>query len=144
MQPRRAQRGITLVTIAIAMLAMIAVAGLAIDVGHVVVNKSRLQAKVDAAALSAAKVLDTTGSTAQATTAANNVFALNAAQHPELLAAYGSVNRTIQYSNSLVPFAPGTVPPLYVRITASGFSIAATLTKAVGMNTFAVPAEAVA
>jgi uncharacterized membrane protein len=68
MQPRTRQRGITLVTIAIALVAVVAVAGLAIDIGHVVVNKSRLQATVDAAALSAAKVLDTTGSTAQART----------------------------------------------------------------------------
>src|SRR5215470_13089257 len=100
MQSRNRQRGITLVTIAIAMLAVVAVAGLALDVGHVVVNKSRLQATVDAAALSAAKILDTTGSTSQATTAANNVFALNAAQHPELWAQYGMVSRTIEFSNS--------------------------------------------
>jgi Flp pilus assembly protein TadG len=144
MQPRSRQRGITLVTIAIAMLAVIAVAGLALDVGHVVVNKSRLQATVDAAALSAAKVLDTTGSTSQATAAANSVFALNAAQQPELWAEFGSVSKTVEYSNTLLPFTAGTNPPLYVRVTASGFSIAATLTTAVGMNTFTIGANAVA
>lgn len=144
MRARGKQRGITLVTVAIAMIALVAVAGLAIDVGHVVVNKSRLQATADAAALSAAKVLDTTGSTSQATTAANSVFALNAAKHPELLAGYGSVSRTIEYSNTLIPFAPGTVPPLYVRVTASGFSLAATLTKVVGIKTFDIGAKAVA
>ena len=142
MQPRSRQRGITLVTIAIAMLAVIAVAGLALDVSHVVVNKSRLQATVDAAALSAAKVLDTTGSTSQATTAANSVFSLNAAQHPELSAS--GVSKSVEYSNTLLPFAPGTNPPLYVRVTASGFSLAATLSKAVGINTFNLGADAVA
>src|SRR4051812_45017253 len=142
MQPRSRQRGVTLVTIAIAMLAVIAVAGLALDVSHVVVNKSRLQATVDAAALSAAKVLDTTGSTSQATTVANSVFLLNAAQDPELSAA--GVSKSVEYSNTLLPFAPGTNPPLYVRVTASGFSLAATLTKAVGVNTFNLGANAVA
>jgi hypothetical protein len=144
MQPHARQRGITLVVIAIALVAVLAVAGLAIDIGHVVVNKSRLQATVDAAALSAAKVLDTTGSTTQATTAANNVFALNAAQQPDLWAVYGSVGKTVEYSNTLLPFSPGTAPPLYVRVTASGFSIAATLTQAVGINTFTIGANAVA
>jgi len=144
MQSRRKQRGITLVTIAIAMVAVIAVAGLALDVGHVVVNKSRLQATVDAAALSAAKVLDTTGSTAQATTAANNVFALNAAQQPDLWAVFGSVSKTVEYSNTLLPFSAGTNPPLYVRVTASGFSITSTLTKVVGINNFTIGANAVA
>jgi len=144
MRPRNVQKGITLVTIAIAMVAVIAVAGLALDVGHLVVNKARLQATVDAAALTAAKVLDTTGSTAQATTAANSVFALNAAQQPELWAVYGSVSKTIEYSNTLLPFAPGTTPALYVRVTASGFSLAATLTRVVGLNTFSIGANAVA
>jgi Flp pilus assembly protein TadG len=144
MQPHNRQRGVALVTIAIAMVALLAVAGLALDVAHVVVNKSRLQATVDAAALSAAKVLDTTGSTKQATDAANSVFTLNAAKQPELWAMFGSVSTTIEYSNTLLPFAAGTNPPLYVRVTASGFSIAATLTKAVGMSTFTIGANAVA
>ncbi len=144
MRSRSRQRGVTLVTIAIAMLAVVAVAGLALDIGHVVVNKSRLQATVDAAALSAAKVLDTTGSTSQATTAANNVFALNAAKQPELWSVYGGVGKTVEFSNTLLPFAPGTNPPLYVRVTASGFSIASTLTKAVGVNNFTIGANAVA
>src|SRR5262249_10885608 len=84
------------------------------------------------------------GSTAQATTAANSVFALNAAQQPELWAVYGSVSKTIEYSNTLLPFAPGTTPALYVRVTASGFSLAATLTRVVGLNTFSIGANAVA
>jgi hypothetical protein len=143
MQPRGKQRGIALVTIAIAMLAVIAVAGLALDISHVTVNKSRLQSTVDVAALSAAKVLDTTGSISQATAAANSVFSLNAANTPELSSAAG-INKTVEYSNTLLPFAAGTSPPLYVRVTASGFSIAATLSKAVGMSNFNLAASAVA
>ncbi|MBS0417240.1 MAG: pilus assembly protein [Proteobacteria bacterium] len=143
MKPRSQQRGIALVTIAIAMLAVIAMAGLAIDISHVTVNKSRMQSAADAAALSAAKILDTTGSTSQATAAANSVFSLNAANTPELSAASG-ISKTVEYSNSLLPFAAGTNPPRYVRVTVSGFSIAATLSKAVGMNNFNLAASAVA
>jgi hypothetical protein len=144
MPMRSKQRGITMVVITIALLSLIAVAGLALDVGHVVVNKSRLQATVDAAALSAAKILDTTGSTAAATTAANNVFSVNAAQHPDLLAVLGGVSKTVEYSNTLLPFSPGTAPPLYVRVSASGFSISATLASVVGFKDFVIGAKAVA
>lgn len=143
MQPRGKQRGIALVTVAIAMLAVIAVAGLALDISHVTVNKSRLQSTVDVAALSAAKVLDTTGSISQATAAANSVFSLNASNTPELSSASG-ISKTVEYSNTLLPFTAGTSPPLYVRVTASGFSIAATLSKAVGMTNFNLAASAVA
>jgi Flp pilus assembly protein TadG len=141
---RRKQRGVTLVVITIALFSLIVVGGLALDIGHVMVNKSRLQATVDAAALSAAKVLDVTGSTTQATTAATNVLSLNAQNHSELWSAYGSVTKTVEYSNTLIPFAPGTTPPLYVRVKASGFSMAATLASVAGINTFTVAATAVA
>jgi hypothetical protein len=140
----RTQRGITLVVVAIALFSLIIVGGLALDIGRVMVNKSRLQATADAAALSAAKVLDVTGSTSQATTAANNVFALNAQHHSDLWSVYGSVTRTIDYSNTLVPFAAGTAPPLYVRVRASSFSIAATLASVAGINSFTIAASAVA
>ena len=141
---RRKQRGITLVVVTIALFSLIVVGGLALDIGHVMVNKARLQATVDAAALSAAKVLDVTGSTTQATTAATNVLSLNAQNHSELLAVYGSVTKTVEYSNTLIPFNPGTTPPLYVRVKASGFSIAATLASVAGFSNFTIASTAVA
>jgi hypothetical protein len=130
--------------VTIAMLALIGMAALAIDVGHVAVNKSRLQATVDAAALSAAKVLDVTGSTTAATNAATGVLALNAAQQPELQAAFGNVSQSVEYSSTVIPFSPGTAPPLYVRVTASGFSFASMLAQVLGINSFTVAANAVA
>jgi len=141
---RRSQRGITLVVVTIALFSLILVGGLALDIGRVMVNKARLQATVDAAALSAAKVLDVTGSTTQATTAANNILTLNARNHSDLWSMFGSVTKTVVYSNTLVPFAAGTTPPLYVRVTASGFSIAATLASVAGINNFTIAASAVA
>jgi len=141
---RRTQRGITLVVVTIALFSLILVGGLALDIGRVMVNKARLQATVDVAALSAAKVLDVTGSTSQATTAVTNVFTLNAQQHADLWSVFSTVTRTVEYSNTLVPFTPGTAPPLYVRVTASGFSIAATLASVAGINNFTIAAKAVA
>jgi Flp pilus assembly protein TadG len=143
-QPCGRQRGIALVVVTIAMLALIAMAALALDVGHLTLNKARLQATVDAAALSAAKVLDTTGSTATATSAASSVLALNAARQPELQSAFGSMSQTVEYSNTVIPFAPGTNPPLYVRVTASGFSFASMFAQVLGINSFTIAANAVA
>ena len=54
------QRGIVAVMVAIGLLALLAMVGLALDSGHAVLNKSRLQNTVDASALAAAKVLDST------------------------------------------------------------------------------------
>ena len=52
---RKDQGGAALVLVTIGMLAMLAVAGLALDASHSIANKTRLQNTVDAAALAAAK-----------------------------------------------------------------------------------------
>lgn len=51
------QKGAVLPLLAIGMLAILGVAGLAIDTGHAHLNKSRLQNALDAAALSGARTL---------------------------------------------------------------------------------------
>ncbi|MGH9894302.1 MAG: pilus assembly protein TadG-related protein, partial [bacterium] len=67
------QHGIVMPLVAIALLALIGVTGLALDMGHMYENKTRLQNAVDAAALSAAKTLDETkGDQAAATVAAKD------------------------------------------------------------------------
>ncbi|BBN56859.1 hypothetical protein TRE132_49840 [Pseudomonas chlororaphis subsp. aurantiaca] len=53
----RQQRGAMLVLVVIALAAMLLMGALALDGGHMLVNKSRLQNAVDAAALSGAKTL---------------------------------------------------------------------------------------
>ena len=105
-----------------------------IDTGHLVLNKSRLQSTVDAAALAAAKVLDQTDSEAQATAAAHSVFDLNAAKssancHVERRGHHGPVSR-----NTLSPFAPGTTPPNYVRVRAENFSMWTSFTRLLGFD----------
>jgi Flp pilus assembly protein TadG len=142
MRARGRQRGVTLVIIAIAMIGLLAMAGLALDIGRLVSDKSRLQASVDAASLSAAKVLDTTSSTRAATAAANTTFNNNIALQVDLANAPG--NMVVQYSNTLQPFIAGTNPPLYARVNATGFNVLATLSTVLGFNIFPLTASAVA
>ncbi len=142
MRGRSSQRGVTLVVIAIAMLALVAMAGLALDISRLVGDKARLQSSVDAAALAAAKALDTTGSTVTATAAATGAFNNNIGQQPELAANVGNIN--IEYSNTAQPFVAGSNPPLYARIRANGFNIVATFSAVLGFRRFDLAASAVA
>ena len=54
---RHRQTGSVMVLIVVALAAMLLMAALALDGGHMLVNKTRLQNAVDAAALSGAKTL---------------------------------------------------------------------------------------
>lgn len=138
------QRGVVAVIVAIGLLAMLAMVGLALDSGHMVLNKSRLQNTVDAAALAAAKVLDATSSEDQATTAARSLFDLNAANHAELGRVLSGADITVEYSNMLNPFTPGTAPANYVRVVANDFTMWTSFTSLVGFNDSRVAAAAVA
>jgi hypothetical protein len=108
---RRSQKGSVLVLAPIAMVVLIGITGLALDMGHGYLLKTRLQNALDAAALSGAKTLDTTRDPALAEIDALNTFALNVdddLNDPGLVA-------TIEFSDTLVPFIPGGLDPLYVR-----------------------------
>ena len=142
--PGGRQRGIVAVIVAIGLVAMLGMVGFALDSGHMILNKSRLQNTVDAAALSAAKVLDATDSEAQATTAARSLFDLNAANHAELGRVMSGADITVQFSNTLNPFAPGTTPANYVRVVANDFTMWTSFTSLVGFNDSRVAASAVA
>ena len=61
MNIRRKQKGVIGVLVAVGLVALLAMAGLALDTSHAMLNKTRLQNAVDAAALSGAKELDLTG-----------------------------------------------------------------------------------
>jgi Flp pilus assembly protein TadG len=138
------QRGVVAVLVAIGALALLAMVGLALDTGHAMLNKSRLQNTVDASALAAAKVLDSTGSEVEADTAARDIFDLNAASQPELSRAMSSADLTIQFSNTLNPWAPGTTPANYVRVIADDFTMWTSFTSLVGITETRMAASAVA
>lgn len=119
----RSQRGIALVLVTVAALAIIAMAGLALDMGYVFINKTRLQNAVDAAALSGAKVLQQGLGVPAATTAASNEFDANFPGSGATL--------SIETSNALSPFAPGTTPAKFLRVTASSLSVVVRLARVV-------------
>jgi Flp pilus assembly protein TadG len=147
---RKAQRGAVAVLVAIAMGALILVAGLALDMGHAFLNKTRLQNAVDAAALAAARTLDDTGNTTLATAEALEAFRNNAATtgNRELSTAYGggagSLQVTIDYSTTLPPFAAGAPSGPYARVRATGFAMPSWLVRVGGIFQKTVAATAVA
>ncbi len=73
------QGGNVLVLFVISLFALITLASLALDGGHLLLNKGRLQNLVDAAALHAAKELDLGATRAEAETAAINLLQVNLA-----------------------------------------------------------------
>jgi hypothetical protein len=130
------------------MVAILGIAGLALDSGHAMLNKTRLQNTVDAAALAAAKTLDQTADVALAEAAAGVMFAANAdnAGNRELGEAYasGNVEVTVEFSSTLNPFVAGSTPAAYVRVRAQGFSMPAWFSAVVGITEKSVAASAVA
>jgi len=145
---RSRQRGAIMILFVVGMVAIIGIAGLALDSGHAMLNKSRLQNTVDAAALSAAKVLDATNDKVQATTAANGTFGDNANDvgNREIAESFnsGALNVTVQYSSTLNPFTPGTEPAAYVRVRAQDVELSVWFSRVLGITEKRVAASAVA
>jgi len=146
----KSQRGSAMALVVIALAVLILMAGLALDVGHFMLSKTRLQDTVDAAALAAAKTLDETASTTLATAEALQAFGsnANAAGNGELGSSYaggnGRLQVSVQYSSTLPPFTPGSASGPYVRVRAAGFTLPTWLVSVVGFSQFNVTASAVA
>ena len=134
---------------AVAMLAILGMAGLGLDAGHFTVQYSRLQNTLDAAALAGAKSLaETGGDEVTATQHVNLMFANNAdnAGHAALNTSYtsGQLSINIQYSNTLIPWAPGTIPARYVRVSGSNFRVPGSFTQLLGFADAPLETTAVA
>jgi hypothetical protein len=144
---RNRQFGVAMPLVVIAMVAMLAIAGLALDSSHAFVNKTRLQNMADVAALAAAKVYDDTADTIQGTAAANSVFGINTdgSGNFEIDGAYdaGDITVIVQWSTTLNPFTPSGIGP-YVRVIATGFNMATGLSAVIGITTIDIRASAVA
>lgn len=144
------QRGAAMIFIVVGLTALVLAAALALDVGHATLNKTRLQNATDAAALAAAKILDSTKSTTLATTEALTAFAnnANASGDSELAAAYangsGTVKITVTYSATLPPFTAGSPIGPYVRVAAAGFTRPTWFAGVAGISNVNLAASAVA
>ncbi|MDH4582113.1 pilus assembly protein [Pseudomonas sp. BN415] len=132
--PPGRQRGAVLVLVAIALLAMLFMAALALDGSHMLLNKTRLQNAVDAAALSGAKTLQQVMGSGNASTEARDAalatLNLNASApgNGELAKAMaGNAGfAVVELSNSVVgPFAfPGPSDARYVRVSVPNYPLA--------------------
>lgn len=114
------QRGIVAVFMAFAIFVLIAAGAMAIDVGHLVLNKGRLQNMVDAAALSGAATLDESGSTAMADSAARLTLSLNEQENGNGEVELNNASVVVEFSD-ILPFDPGTASAnsRYIRVRVS-------------------------
>ena len=148
MNDRHKQNGAVMILVVVGMVAMLALVGLALDGGHAMLNKTRLQNAVDAAALSGAKELDLSGDSLKARTAVRSSFTANGAApgNNEMGKAYadGIIDLQVQFSSTLNPFVSGTIPAEYVRVRALNFRMPVWFTTVVGATEKAVAATAVA
>lgn len=124
--PAKKQRGLVLVMVTAAMIALLGIAALAIDVNHALLNKTRLQNGADAAALAAAIVLDNGGSTDDATVAANSALSNLATATGNAEMDFSSANFAVQYSNDpqIFPYSGySSTEDTYVRVAISGYPL---------------------
>lgn len=120
------QRGTVVVVVTIALPILLLIMGLALDFGHVFVNKTRLQNALDATALSAAiainkNIKNGTGPATDAGKATFNKFIVSSGNNE--LAGLTSDDLVFEYSKTLNPwgtFNPATDSFAYVRVTSNG------------------------
>lgn len=131
------QQGAVMVLVIIALVAMLLMGALALDGGHMLLNKTRLQNAVDAAALSGAKALQASFGSPNATTLAResalDTLARNAAAegNGELGQAIGTTSAAVggftevTFSNSVYgPFsAAGPADAKYVRVSVPNYPL---------------------
>ncbi|MBT9236288.1 pilus assembly protein [Pseudomonas sp. MG-2] len=129
------QRGAVTIIIVIALLAILMMAALVLDGGHMLLNKTRLQNAVDAAALSGAKTLSQvigTGNAASTTRdAALSTLQKNASAtgNQELATAIGGNPggfAVVEMADNVYgPFSyPGPANATYVRVSVANYSLA--------------------
>lgn len=137
------QKGAVLALFLIALVTIIAMAGMALDVSHAYISKTRLQNALDATAMSGAMTLAINGNDATAEALAINdaLATFDADLENELAAA--SLTPVIQFSRTLDPFVPGSSPAIFVRARVARYNMPTFLVRVIGKNTLRVGASAV-
>ncbi len=141
----RKEQGAIVIIAVISMLALMGIAALALDGGHLLLNKTRLQNAVDAAALSAAKTLDDSGDTLLAEVAAMNTFTLTAMSpgNGEIADGIAEMNFSFEFSDTLFPFVHPGGSPAFVRVTVTDLPLQPFFMVALGLTDKRVRASAV-
>ncbi|WP_234976341.1 pilus assembly protein TadG-related protein [Vibrio quintilis] len=134
----KAQKGLVLVLVTAALVALAGVMALAIDVNHAFVNKTRLQNGVDAAALAAALVLDSGGSDADATAMVNSTLTKMATSTGNQAMDFSAATISVTFSNDPETFPdPGyssLIDDRFVRVAVSNYPLNAFFIAAFGIN----------
>lgn len=144
---RQYQTGNVVALVTIAIMAILGIGGLALDSGHAMLNKARLQNALDAAALNGAKVLDASKNTAAARAAATDIFldVLGREGNNELKKLTGAQALVIEFSPTLNPFTGNEADAIYVRVRLpQSLAIASWLSQIFGQKNYNVSASAVA
>lgn len=133
---RRRQRGVVILFYMVGLLAVVGMAGFALDLGMAFLTKTRLQNALDAAALDGAKTLMTSGfDTVKATTAAKGSFAAN----------IDGDEPTVTFSAKYDPFTSTTVNARYVKVAISGWGVNTYLSRVLGLaDSYDISGEALA
>ncbi|EPF9307150.1 pilus assembly protein TadG-related protein [Vibrio vulnificus] len=131
------QQGLVLVLVTVAMLSFVIMAALAIDVTHQVVNRTKLQNAVDAAALAAAMVADATHNTTTATSAAKTTLTSMHSASGNSEMDIDSATFSIDYSNDPLTFPDSSFDDtgdIYVRVSVDDLSLSEFFMQALGMS----------
>lgn len=149
--PLRKAKGSVLVLTALSLVVLMGMAGLAIDLSHAEVNKTRLQNLADSLALSAAISLNKNESSLAAQNyATNNTYPAftNSAGNQEVKDQLG--NLTINYSFAVDhpgPYAASSITDFtrrFARVEVTNMNIATWFASVMGFNNMAVSTSAVA
>lgn len=145
------QRGVVTVLMIVILPVLLLAAGLALDFGHVFVNKTRLQNALDATALSAAIAInyDVTHNTAAATNKGKETFNLfKMASGNNELADLNAEDLVFEYSKTLNPwsfFDPTRDAFAFVKVTSTNMlNVTPMLIRIFRSDDIAVPAIATA
>lgn len=120
------EQGNILVVFTIGLFALIAMAALAIDGGHMLLHKTRLQNITDAAALYGAKTLDGGGTHSEATAAVFEIIGLNLAHgdNHELNDAFDTSAVNVDFSMEPDPFISSTSEDAdYIKVEISNLNL---------------------
>ncbi|WP_296058531.1 pilus assembly protein TadG-related protein [uncultured Amphritea sp.] len=143
---QQTQKGVIAVVVAIGIAALVGIVGLALDTGHLLLNKTRLQNAVDAAALTGAQALQYSVSATPMEDARNAAIAAFTANLSSELNSDSPVP-TVTFSEDLMPgsFVAATAnPPQYIKVSSPVIPLTSFLIKAVGFDDKKVAAVAVA
>lgn len=120
------QQGLVLVLVTAAMLSLVGMAAFSVDVNHALMNRTRLQNSVDAAALAAAVVTSNGGATGDATTVVNTTLTGMAGATGNTEMDFSAANISVQFSNDPDTFPDGSFNAdndTFVRVSVTNYEL---------------------